>query len=438
MQAVLSFEQAPPIAAPFRFFLTAPVFTGLAGLLLMVDGPESLSSRWTGGALALTHLLAVGFVLQVMLGALVQILPVVAGANLKRPLLVASLVHTLFVLGALLLVAGFLDIFPFAFPLAMTLLGTAVGFFLLAGLLSLRGVPSTSASISGFKLALASLAIVLLLGLLLAGSMAGYWAVPMLLVTQLHVNWGFAAWGLGLLSAVAYVVVPMFQLTPGYPVWFSRYFGSVLTVLVLLTSLLLLWAEPEWVAVFQVVVIWLSAAFCCLTLWLQARSKRAIPDVTQRLWRLAMICGLLACSLWMLVHLVPSLDDWPAWPILFGVLVLVGGFMSVIVGMLYKIIPFLVWLHLQNRGRGKVIAPNMKAVLGETKMKRHLQAHLATCALLIAAVFWPEMLSRPAGLALLVASGLLLANLCSAIGVYRRHARLVDERLAILAEGVEA
>ncbi|MDQ5914882.1 MAG: hypothetical protein QG584_773, partial [Pseudomonadota bacterium] len=86
MQALLSFEQAPPIAAPFRFFLTAPLFSGLAGLLLLVDGPELLTSRWTPGALALTHLIAAGFVLQVMLGAMIQILPVVAGANLRHPL----------------------------------------------------------------------------------------------------------------------------------------------------------------------------------------------------------------------------------------------------------------------------------------------------------------------------------------------------------------
>ena len=33
MQALLSYDQSPPIAAPFRFFLTAPVFAILAGVL---------------------------------------------------------------------------------------------------------------------------------------------------------------------------------------------------------------------------------------------------------------------------------------------------------------------------------------------------------------------------------------------------------------------
>src|SRR5574343_70151 len=89
MQALLSFENAPPFAAPLRFFLTAPLFAVLAGLLVAWEGPGLFASRWMPGALAATHLVTVGFMLQVMLGAMIQILPVVAGANLRRPLRVA-------------------------------------------------------------------------------------------------------------------------------------------------------------------------------------------------------------------------------------------------------------------------------------------------------------------------------------------------------------
>ncbi len=109
--------------------------------------------------------------------------------------------------------------------------------------------------------------------------------------------------------------------------------------------------------------------------------------------------------------------------------------MSVIIGMLYKIIPFLIWLHLQNRGKGRVIAPNMKAVLAESRMLRHLRLHLGACALLLAAVVWPVGLAHLAGLALMVASGYLFANLLAAARLYRQHAARVD---AVLAEAVHA
>ena len=53
---MLSFENAPPFSAPLRFFLTAPLFAVLAGLLLVIEGPVVFASRWTPGALAATHL----------------------------------------------------------------------------------------------------------------------------------------------------------------------------------------------------------------------------------------------------------------------------------------------------------------------------------------------------------------------------------------------
>jgi hypothetical protein len=436
MQALLSFEQAPPMAAPFRFFITAPLFVVLAGLLLTVTGPEMLASRWTPGALAVTHLLAIGFMLQVMLGAMIQILPVVAGANMRKPLAVARIVHLLVTAGALCLAAGFLDIWTDAYLAAIGLLGSGIALFLVAAIDSLRAVPSTSATIAGFKLAMPGLLGVASLGLALAGGLAGEWTVPFVELTQLHANWGLAAWGLGLLSAVAYVVVPMFQLTPGYPAWFSRYFGWVVLAFVGLLSLaLMLWGE-EVAGVFQSVIVALAAAFCGMTLALQARSKRARPDATQRFWRLAMFCGLATCLLWASAHMLPVFDSLERWPLAFGVLLLAGGFMSVIVGMLYKIVPFLVWLHLQNYGQGRVIAPNMKMVLPETPMLRHYRIHLGTCLLLVAATLLPSWLALPAGL-MLALSGLVLAyNLLLAAGVYRRHLRRVDQTLATNAAGI--
>ena len=79
MQRVASFDLSPPLAAPLRFFLTAPAFAMAAGLLLAATGTDGLASRWSPTTLALTHLMTLGFLGMAMLGALIQILPVVAG-----------------------------------------------------------------------------------------------------------------------------------------------------------------------------------------------------------------------------------------------------------------------------------------------------------------------------------------------------------------------
>jgi len=430
MQALLTFDQAPPFAAPFRFFVTAPVFAILAGLLLLWGGPELFASRWTPAALALTHLVTVGFMLQVMFGALVQILPVVAGANMARPLLVATVVHAAITLGALLLVGAFLSYEPLAFRLAVIFLGLGVALFVAAAAYALHGVPSTSPTIRALKFALVGLGVTVSLGLLLASSLGWSLDVPLLQLADIHLSWGFVAWGSALLAAVGFVVVPMFQLTPSYPDWFGRNFSVAALAVVLLWTLANLEGWDRASVLLGGAVVAAAAVFAAVTLNIQRRSKRAKFDATQHYWRVAMLSALAACALWLAARTLPLFEQWLGWPLLCGVLLLFGGFMSVMIGMLYKIVPFLIWMHLQHRGRGRLMAPNMKKVMAERQMDRQMAAHFAAFALLLLAVVWPAWFVYPAGLALIVANAWLLRNLLAASGVYRQHIAKIEALIA--------
>jgi hypothetical protein len=420
MQALLSFQQAPPIAAPFRFFLTAPLFAVLAGLLLLSSGPEVFASRWTPAALALTHLITAGFMLQVMLGAMIQILPVFAAANMAYAWLVVPLVHATVTLGALLLTGGLLGHHPLVLRLAALLLGSGVAVFVAAAAHALYAAATTNRSdpsIRGLQLALLGLSVSTALGMLLAVALAGSLALPLLQLTSIHLAWGFAGWGLILLSAVAFIVVPMFQMTPPYPAWFARHFAWVVLALLCCWSVSERW--PGLSAGLAGALVLAVAAFAVLTLQLQRRSKRAKRDATQHYWRLAMLCTLAASAFWFGATAVPEFAERQQW--LCGVLALAGGFMSVMIGMLYKIVPFLVWLHLQNLGGGRVLAPNMNKVIAARQIEHQLHAHFLALALLLAAVFWPGAFAYPAGLALLIAHAWLLRNLLTAVRFYRQN-----------------
>jgi hypothetical protein len=433
MQGLLSFEQAPPISAPFRFFITAPVFAILAGLLLLWSGPDLFASRWTPSALALTHLITAGFMLQAMLGALIQLLPVMAGANMARPLLVAGIVHAAITLGALFLVAAFLTNQTLLFGLAGVFLGVGVAVFVVAAARALYGVESPSPTIRGLKLALIGLTGTVCVGLLLVVSLGWSLGLPLVQLANIHLSWGFVAWGCAMLATVGAVAVPMFQLTPDYPGWFG---GSISYVALGAVSLWTLADLSGWAGLsmlLSIVVVLTAAVFTVLTLNIQRQSKRPKFDVVQHYWRAAMLSALAACVLWLVAQAVPALDGWPGWPLLFGILLLFGGFMSVIIGMFYKILPFLVWLHLQNISRGRVLAPNMKKVLAEVRMERQMFAHFAAFALLLLAVFWPGWFVYPAGVALIVSNGWLLRNLLSAVGVYRAHLLKIEAAVSSAA-----
>jgi hypothetical protein len=89
------------------------------------------------------------------------------------------------------------------------------------------------------------------------------------------------------------------------------------------------------------------------------------------------------------------------------------------IGMLYKIVPFLVWLHLQNLGGGRVLASEHEQGHRRHQIDRQMYAHFVALALLLAAVLWPEWFTYPAGLALVAANAWLLRNLLAAVAFYR-------------------
>lgn len=430
MQALLSFENAPPFAAPLRFFITAPLLAALAGLTLAWEGGDLLLSRWHPGLLAVTHLLTVGFMLMVMLGALIQILPVVAGANLRQPLRLARGLHPLLLLGTLLLAAGLLLGKTGWLQLAVVLLLMAGAWFIKAALQALWRVPLTSPTIAGLKLALPALALTLLLGSGLALALAGGWSWPLARLTDLHAGWALGAWSAVLLAAVAYVVVPMFQLTPGYPARAGWLFPLSMCVVLLFWSLAeaLGLTTAGWLA--RQLAAGLGLAFAVQTLYLQGQRRRARPDAIYRFWQAGLLCAVFALLLMLTVNALPDAFSWPGWAVLIGVLLLPGAFVAFISGMLYKIVPFLAWMHLQNAGQGRLAAPSMGKLLPERDATLQSRAYLVAVLLLLLAVIFPEWLARPAGLAFAAAMLWLAWNLLSALRRYQAH----QQRLEVLPE----
>ena len=437
MQPLLSFEQAPPISVPYRFFLTAPLFGAIAGLILVFLGPETLQSRWSQGALAMTHLIVVDFMLQAMCGSLLQFVAVVAGANIWRPRLVAAVVHPLITAGAVLLAAAFLMERPLLFLLAALVFATALGLFLCVMAMALLRTPAHGMSIHILRVAVCGLLVTLVLGAMLAvtlglqGEVLPVSSLPALI--NVHVAWGLGGWALMLVIGVSILVVPMFQLTPAYPVWLTRLLPAALLLVLLLWSLQLFVpgaVAQVWQPRVALAGVLLAGAYAATTLWLQSRRRRRLVDATFTFWRGAMLALLLFTLSWIAFEVLPALGEHPRAPLWLGVLILPGLFLSVIMGMLYKIMPFLNWLHLQRQGGSAMPPPNMKQMIPEAAMHGQMQLHFTALGLLLAAVLWPP-LAQAAGLAFSVSCLWLEWNLLGAARVYARFRDKIRARLSL-------
>lgn len=397
--AGLSLEQAPPIHIPFRFFLTAPLFLVAAALVLGFQGEAVLVSRWLPATLAVTHLVVIGFLGQIMCGALLQMLPVIAGAPVPAVSFVGATVNPLLAAGTGLLAWGFLGggQLALAFGAACASLGFLV--FLSAAGIALARARGAAHTVRAMRLAFGSLFLTIFLGLALTGALNGWVRIPSFtLWVDVHLAWGLLGWVGLLVMGVAFQIVPMFYVTPPYPKWVLRWLAPLVAVALMLSSLLAAGgARRSAIAAMGVAALALSL-FAALTLWLQLRRERKRVDATLLHWWAAMVSVVLAAVCWALSG--PQ--------VLTGILLLLGAGVGVVSGMLFKIVPFLAWFHLQHRqlttGRLDVRVPHMRTFLPERPARLQLACHLLALAATIAALAAP-------GLSVLAGAALALSAL---------------------------
>lgn len=400
----LSFEQAPPVALPMRFFLAAPLFMAIAGLALMQSHELVFASRWSGAALAVTHLVTAGFMLHVMVGAFIQVLPVAGGGTLTQAGVIGAVVFPALSVGTFGLCAAFAWGWLPGYWVAIAGLGGGIAAFLVIAACALWRSIARGATVLGLRLAAVGLGITVGLGVMLVLARLGYVDPVWLSHVPLHIGWGLVGWAVMLLMAVAWLVLPMFLMTRVFDPRVTRVFApSVFAVLVAMAVL------PAW----HTPVVLLASMTTAFVLWVRhalVTRRRRTESALLRFWFTAM-GGVAGAS--GLIFANAAGAGFEALPLLFGILALGAGLMSVLIGMLYKIVPFILWLSLRSNG---LRAPSMGKLLSEAAQTWHFRVHLAMLACLLPAPWWSA--AAVAGGALMLCSALML--FCNLAMAWRR------------------
>ena len=391
----LSFNALPPIDLPFRFFLSAPVFIILCAVLIFFAGENLWSSRWQPSMLALTHGFTLGFITMVMLGALLQLLPVIGGIGMAKPRLIASLSHGALVIGTLCLMANF--IWPSLLLTAATLflLFLGIGLYIAGIIWVLVKKLSQGDSIAGFRFAIISLLLTLLLGSLLLSksfalfvfsSFANFDFIGKTL-TNSHAVLGLVGWGSLLIISVSFQVIPMFHLAPGFPKNISRYLPMMLFILLLLAIF-----QPEKV---MPLIVLTHGIFAFFLLFIIAKRKRKIADASIRFWQLAALT-LMALNVGYFIpeaYLPQSIVQNKT--LLMVTVYIYFYIVAVIQGMLLKILPFLSYTHLQQHCLTHFSAmqflPHMHEFIAKNQGRYLFILHLFTGAVLLSTIMLPSL-----------------------------------------------
>jgi hypothetical protein len=409
----LRLDQAPPLSIPARFFMIAPVAMVLAGALLIFDGSGALTMNWAPATLTLTHLLTIGVLLSVMMGALYQMIPVVAGVPVPW-VRSAYAVHVLLVVGLMGLLAALYKHQVWAGELAIWALGPAVVTFLVPVAVALWRAPTRDATVVGMKLAVLSLLLVATMGLWMAHGHGGMeFPGPRGTWIAAHASVGLLTWVGGLLAAISWQVVPMFYLAQHTHPRSQKAVLGMLAAGLLGPVVLLTISKITGTAPGGDLALLLSALPAAIAVWMVHpvttlislhRRKRKRPEASVLAWQtgmvLALVCGLVA----PIALLVGGLT----WPLVLGWVAIWGWAGVTMHGMLYRIVPFLVWFHRFSALIGIVPVPPMRRLLPDAWARRLIQLHGLSVALgAVAILSGVDALARITGVAVaLVGVGL--------------------------------
>ena len=409
--AGLSLDQAPPFEATGRFFLSVPVFIIMAGFLLIFK--EMLFVREDPSVVALIHLFTLGVFTMVMFGAIGQMLPVLAGVNIPKALWIARLSHLFLILGTLLFVYGFLNtLSPFVAILSSSFL--AVSFMLVLGsaLYALKQTQKFSSTVKAIAIAMISGLVTSFLGVWLLIDYAGEYSQIHLVIMAIHMVWGIFGFAGILIIGVAFKIIPMFYVAPGFKKFCKKWVVPLIVLGVILwTVFSILIPTYAWIGLMTVATFFF--AFSVTVIKKLNQRRRPISDVTVWYWRLAGGSLFIGMLVWITNEfIVLNLDVYLA--VFIG-----GGFiLSILTGMLYKIVPFLVWFHLNAKGHFEI--PTMREMINAKVAKTQFCFHILSLVLLIEASYFPYLIQF-SGMAFVVSGVLMMINLLKAVIIYIKY-----------------
>ena len=406
----LSLDQAPPEDIPFRFMVAAPVFGILTGIYLLAYGDRLFITAWSIKTVALVHMVTLGWLAMVMMGAFYQMVPVLVGGHVPGIGLTRLNFYFLTV-GISSLIIGLNFWLPVFLLIAVILLGIGITNFVTQLSIALFRMKANRPVVFALRLSIFFLAITATLAILMIGSMYGWWrlGVDRSILKYLHITYGLIGWVGFLLMGVAFHVIPMFYLTEAFPDRRSK--QIIILELVGITGLsfgFIFQVPPLWLSLLSFPILLGFVVFIGQIFILLQRRQRKNVDTSLRFWRMGLLC--LPLSLICLPISLYRIDE--IFTYLFAMLYLIGFASAVTNGMLYKIIPFLIWLHRFSSLVGKVETPTMKEILPD--LPAHRQFYLfsgALLLLLISSVYPIDPLIRGIGGMWIVSNTILLYQL---------------------------
>jgi hypothetical protein len=339
---------------------------------------------------AYVHLWLPGFLLSVCMGAMYQLMPVVLGVNLRLPLATAWTHLGLHACGIPLLVAAFATGQYQWAALGGGFVATGVLILTTAVYRTFRASKRRDPAAWSFPLAATWLAVTVCMGVVMAlNRRFGFLPLSVVSLLRAHAHLGLVGFFLSLLQGTTFQLVPMFTMgTAMRPrfIW-AGLIGTQTGLLLLAPGLA--WDLPLVAGAGGAIVA--TGVICtgsALVATLKTRRRKKLEPGIRAYVTGAGIAALATAAGLLRLLVSPGGDLGLSTLVAYGVLCVAGVLTFTVLGMLCKIVPFLVWMRAYGPHVGKRPVP-LAPSLGSHRLEiSWLCLHATGLAVLILAIFF--------------------------------------------------
>lgn len=358
-------SHTPPFNVVRKYFVMATLaFVFLNGLMLF-GSSYVYGHHFQPEPLTFVHLAILGWATLIVMGTMTQLVPVILETTLFSNW-IAKIVFWLYLLGITGIAGHFWSfaITGWGMISAGAITFIAIILFILNIGLTLFKVKKIDITVAHIIAALIYLFSVALMGLILATNL-GFPFIKgnHLRYLALHASLGFAGWFSMIIMGVSYRLIPMFILSYNYskkPGWLAFW----------LTNAGIIGITFEFFTgrpFYSSILIGTGLFMCSYQIFLivEGRMKKTL-DIGLKHAMIAYGYIPVAALLGIYVALGHGLPEMKERFILtFGFTVIFGCISLIIIGMMYKIVPFLVWFHKYSDKVGKEKIPMLKDMFSE-------------------------------------------------------------------------
>lgn len=338
----------PPFALPAAHFLLSLSWLAAGAAGLVIVAPVLARGGFLDPrVLAVVHAFTLGVITTTIFGALYQMLPPLLGVSV-RSVRVAGAGLGFLGAGTLMLVTGLWRAQAAWQGAGWTLVGAAIGCASWTLLPQRR--KATQGRMTGLYISAghSALGLAFLLAGARIGEGLGWWRLERLGMLSAHFH--LAALGFATLTAVGVSsrIVPMFLATDRAPLWPLRWIGPLAGIgLVVFATGQIVRYRPATLTGAALLAVAMTGYLALVATWFRRRTRPLDPA----LGHIAAAYVGLAATVWLGLALLfadgPTLQRGVA---AYALMAVLGWLVLLILGVYYRVIPFLTWLNLGGAG----------------------------------------------------------------------------------------